>query len=225
MSQPDPSVAMATAQVKAIVDNADRLGITWTLRPGTVASSSPLTVTMDGDTVPISMFSMIGATYAGQRVWILIVPPSGNYVIGDALGTQLGARARVTNAQSINNNTDTPLIWNQIDENSGATFIATNGTTFTIPADGLWSITAVLVVAAGGGARNFVAINATSTLTGAPGVYRATFDNAAEVTTVAAATVPMLAGDTFTVSAFQSSGVARTVSAWVGVYRTGGFAQ
>lgn len=224
MSQPDLNTAMATAQVKAIVDNADRLGITWTLRPGTVVSSNPLTVTMDGDTVAIGMFSMIGATYAGQRVWVLIIPPSGNYVIGDALGTQLGARARVTNALAIPNNTQTVAIWNQIDENSGATFIAANGTNFTIPADGLWAITFQPTLSGVGGTRNYGAVNVTSALTGAPLIYRSSYD-AGEDRTNVGIVIPMLAGDVFDASVAQNSGGPQTLAAWLSVYRVGGFAQ
>lgn len=82
MSQPNGEAATTVAQVKAITENADRLGLTWTLRPGTVSVSSPLTVIMDGDSVAIDMFSMCGTVFAGERVWVISVPPSGNYVVG-----------------------------------------------------------------------------------------------------------------------------------------------
>src|SRR5271170_6064603 len=91
--------AMAQAQAKALVQNASALGLTWTLRPAAVTSSNPIMATFDGDTVPIDMTSLIGAVYAGQRVYVLIIPPSGNYIFGTTTQAQLGARARVTNAQ------------------------------------------------------------------------------------------------------------------------------
>lgn len=73
---------MAQAQVKALVANATALGLTWTLRPATVTSANPIMTTLDGDTVPIGTTSLIGAVYVDQRVYVLIIPPSGNYIIG-----------------------------------------------------------------------------------------------------------------------------------------------
>jgi hypothetical protein len=47
-----------------------------------VAPGTFPTAIYDGDTVAIAMTSMIGAVYAGQRVWVMQVPPSGNYIAG-----------------------------------------------------------------------------------------------------------------------------------------------
>lgn len=96
--------AMAQAQVKALVQNAQALGLTWTLRPATVTSSSPVMATLDGDTVPIDMTSIVGSVYSGQRVYVLIIPPSGNYVIGfvgDAVGGTVGWTAATGNSAAI----------------------------------------------------------------------------------------------------------------------------
>jgi hypothetical protein len=213
---------MAQAQAKAMVQNAQALGLTWTRRPATVSSDSPVMAIQDGDTTAIEMATLIGPVYVGQRVYVDIVPPSGNYIVGTAASTQLGARARVTNAQNVNSAAQTTAIWNVVDEESGADFLAVGGTVFTVPAAGLWAITFQPTMSGGGGTRNFGAINVTSTLTGAPSIYRASWDAGEDRTTVGV-TIPMLAGDTFTASVFQNSGAPQTLAAWLGVYKVGGF--
>lgn len=75
--------AMAQAQVRALVQNASALGLTWTLRPATISDvANGITAIFDGDSAPIDMTSMVGAMMVGQRVWVLIIPPSGNYIAG-----------------------------------------------------------------------------------------------------------------------------------------------
>jgi hypothetical protein len=73
--------------VEELLRNADRLGLTWRLRPATVASSTADAVTAsviyDGDTIPITVTNLLGHPLAvGQRVTCAFVPPAGNYVIG-----------------------------------------------------------------------------------------------------------------------------------------------
>lgn len=67
---------------QATVENAKRLGLTWTLTPATVTSTDPLQAIMDGDTVPIGIVSMLGPLPTGIRAYVIQVPPSGNFVIG-----------------------------------------------------------------------------------------------------------------------------------------------
>ena len=72
---------------KSIADNANALGLTWQLRLGTVVTSSvteQITVRLDGDTEPIGMISMIGTLPTNLRVYVITIPPSGNYVVGFA---------------------------------------------------------------------------------------------------------------------------------------------
>jgi len=81
---------------KALVGNAKRLGLQWTLRLATVvegSNASAVSATYDGDTVPISMTSMIGTMSVGQRVYVIQVPPSGNFIVGMTPGMY---RARQT---------------------------------------------------------------------------------------------------------------------------------
>lgn len=92
-TQEDPTVATAVTAVKAVVDNAKALGLTWTVRPATVQensslTSSSVTVVMDGDTVSLSVVSLVGPLLADQRVMVMLVPPGGMYIIGSAAHDQ-----------------------------------------------------------------------------------------------------------------------------------------
>lgn len=90
-SQEPILVDMAGGLVGDIVDNAKRLGLTWTLRFATVitvTNNQFAMATYDGDTIPISMTSMIGPVSIGDRVFALNVPPSGNYIVGYAFATR-----------------------------------------------------------------------------------------------------------------------------------------
>jgi hypothetical protein len=74
---------------KAIVDNAERLGLTWQIQLATVLNGvnpTAVSATYDGDTEPIDMTSMIGGLSPGQRVYVIKVPPSGNFIVGFAGG-------------------------------------------------------------------------------------------------------------------------------------------
>ena len=71
------------ASAEALVDNANRLGLTWELRPATVGLVFPdVTVQVDGDSEFLTATSMIGKLVQGQRVFVILVPPSGIFVVG-----------------------------------------------------------------------------------------------------------------------------------------------
>lgn len=77
------------AGARALVENARRLGLTWRLTLGTVTtatSTDQLEVRLDGDTQPITVVSMIGSHAIGTRVYVISIPPAGNYAIGWATG-------------------------------------------------------------------------------------------------------------------------------------------
>lgn len=82
MTADTDTVNVATTTVQAIIDNADRLGLTWDIKPATVSRAIPPAVTVDGDTVSIGATSIIGRLALGQRVYVIIVPPSAVFVIG-----------------------------------------------------------------------------------------------------------------------------------------------
>lgn len=86
MSSPVGFVDTAVQEVKA---QADKLGVAWQLRAGAVlAGSDPSLVLLrlDGDTTPNAMpvqtVSLIGPLAVGARVYVLDIPPAGQYVVG-----------------------------------------------------------------------------------------------------------------------------------------------
>lgn len=71
--------------VSSLVESAKRLGLTWRMTLGTVTeatSANSLKVQLDGDTASIVTVSIIGSRVIGTRVYVITVPPAGNYVIG-----------------------------------------------------------------------------------------------------------------------------------------------
>lgn len=75
------------AAVDETVRSADRLGLTWKLRPATallppVSDPTQTPILIDGDTEPVNAYSLLGALVPGSRVITMHVPPSGIYVTG-----------------------------------------------------------------------------------------------------------------------------------------------
>lgn len=70
--------------VAALTDNADRLGLTWTLSAGTVADPATPTVIFDSDTTStaVPVVNLVALPLAGDRVYVVSLPPAGNYMIG-----------------------------------------------------------------------------------------------------------------------------------------------
>jgi len=86
---------LLSTAAKGIVDNANRLGLTWRLSVGTVteaSSANRFLVVLDGDEVEISVTSMMGAVTVGRRVYVISLPPSGNYAVGMVSGLSPGTR-------------------------------------------------------------------------------------------------------------------------------------
>ena len=105
-----PIVTPRTDWASAIVDNADRLGLKWDLRFGTVVSNTftdpginstgnNVAVTLDGDTATIACVPLAGLNSIGARVAVIKMPPAGNFVIGcpatPASASQLISRTRL----------------------------------------------------------------------------------------------------------------------------------
>lgn len=81
-SDPDQAPALVGIGAQSIVDRAKSLGLTWTLRPGSIATDG-VSILYDGDTEPINAVNLTGdALTSGGRVMGLTVPPSGNFIIG-----------------------------------------------------------------------------------------------------------------------------------------------
>jgi hypothetical protein len=97
--QPDASAGsdLEAVRIKALQDNAGRLGLTWDLRTATVVQgldANAALIVFDGDGNPegIQAVSMVGPLLAGQRVYAITSPPSANHVVGVVEGraTRLG---------------------------------------------------------------------------------------------------------------------------------------
>lgn len=102
MRQPtgDHLADAVTAGVKAVVDGAQRLGLTWTLMYATTVDSESSGVTwkvlMDGDDSNITILSLLGTVQNGSRVAVITLPDGNNYAI-----TQAGANP-MPNTDGIN---------------------------------------------------------------------------------------------------------------------------
>lgn len=70
---------------EAIVQRSKHLGLVWVRRMATVVSATDppnSTIIFDADTVEESAVSMLGAIPAGTRVYVDIIPPGGNFIVG-----------------------------------------------------------------------------------------------------------------------------------------------
>jgi hypothetical protein len=91
--------------IQTVLDTTDRLGLTWQLRVGTVVENPSvdlLRVRIDGDESIVSMVSMIGKVPITTRVYVLSVPPAGNFITGMVNriypSSRLATTTRVTNS-------------------------------------------------------------------------------------------------------------------------------
>lgn len=121
---------------KALVKNAQRLGLTWQMKTATVTTvgeNDTATAVYDGDTNPIDMYTMVGVLVEGDRVYAIQVPPSGNYIVGIiadqtarlwATRTQLGATSTIINITVPPNVTALDIDWTLRDTLGG--FAAAN---------------------------------------------------------------------------------------------------
>jgi len=85
--------ALISVGTQSLVENASRLGLTWQLKLGTVVAVSATgaaQVTLDADTVPIGVVSMVGLLTINERVYVMSVPPSGNFVVGQVAAQESG---------------------------------------------------------------------------------------------------------------------------------------
>lgn len=111
MTQSNPHSVAADASTSALVENADRLGLKWDLRPATVFSieqdphhgkdTPDVTVTVDADSVNLRATSMIQDLQVGERVFVIIVPPGGLFICGRSTSlSKYQKRITLTSSQS-----------------------------------------------------------------------------------------------------------------------------
>lgn len=99
--------------VNALVENASRLGITWTLRIATVSTVGIESVdaVYDGDTSAIGMVNMLGTGLAiGQRVYVMMIPPSGNFIVGFATQPLLGNNCTMVSSMASGTSTSAAYV-------------------------------------------------------------------------------------------------------------------
>jgi len=78
------------AAVRELIAQAQRLGLSWSLRPGTVQSTAApydpyrpaMVLDGDADAVPMPVTSLAGPLVPGMRVMVAEVPPAGRYALG-----------------------------------------------------------------------------------------------------------------------------------------------
>lgn len=81
-------IAQATA---AAAKQSVAWGVSWRLVLATVATTDPYSVIVDGDSAPILVVSMLNALpVAEDRVYVLLTPPSGNFIVGEVNPGRLG---------------------------------------------------------------------------------------------------------------------------------------
>lgn len=113
---PDPSQdapALFNTGIDAVVQNASRLGLTWEMLIATVidgSDSSAVLAVCDGDSVNLTMVSMAGTLYEGERVYVIKVPPSGLYIAGRITQVNyIPVSARALNSNTTSSNTFTDM--------------------------------------------------------------------------------------------------------------------
>jgi hypothetical protein len=98
-----PSTVPIDAAIAQVVADPARLGLAWQLRQATIVSLDPtITAQIVGDTKPITVYSMIGDVFIGQMVYVITVPPGGNFICGSPNGIGIPFRDRriITSATS-----------------------------------------------------------------------------------------------------------------------------
>jgi hypothetical protein len=113
----------------------------------------------------------------------------------------------------------TVVVWDTSITQTGGTFITVSGNTVTIPSgrDGLYAISLVVLMSAGGGARNFCDINVNTAAYGGTS-FRASY-NPTEGFVGNNCVVPLAGGDWITCDVYQTSGSTQVMSGYLFVYR------
>ena len=91
--------------IEAMAATFRRLGLQWRLLTGTVFAADSNTptltlVTLDGDDDPSNCISMVGQVPQGARVYVAVVPPQGNYIVGIGAGGMRLWQSQLTQASA-----------------------------------------------------------------------------------------------------------------------------
>jgi hypothetical protein len=136
------------------------------------------------------------------------------------VAVRTGCRYRRTTAQTASNSAVAIVSWTTKDDD--VLNMLTGGTTFTVPTGqgGEWTITAKYNMGGVITNRFFVSVEVTSAIVGVTGSFRVTC--VGEDSGGLNRTLPLLAGDTFSLGVFQNSGADQTIAAsWMQAVRIG----
>lgn len=164
----DEAAALATVSSKALVANANRLGLTWQLQLATVTqittvAQTTLTsafVVVDGDSAVIAAQSMIGYVAPSQRVYVLSIPPGGLFIVGLATTNRIGCSVSRVNTQTLPDAGafSTLLQWDTVTYDPLKMWSRATPTIVTIPVSGVWAVSANIVIGSAVTGRAFSSI-------------------------------------------------------------------
>lgn len=131
---------------------------------------------------------------------------------------RVGGRWRRAALQSLATGANPLITWDTEDFDS-ATFATVPGTAIVVPAGlgGIYTISTQVVASSVTAGRTFISINIASAVVGSPMAARASFTG--EDQGAVSATVPLLAGDSFTVSLFHNTGSTRDFTGFLQLTR------
>lgn len=110
MTTPTPPAStdapdLISVGAQSLVDRSKSLGLVWTRRLATVTDCKDLTscaILFDGDTESVTAVSMVGYPGLNARVYVDMVPPSANFIVGFANDTGIPRRV-IARAESAAN--------------------------------------------------------------------------------------------------------------------------
>lgn len=114
--------------VRQLVDEAQRLGLTWIMRPATVLDSGRVRFDGDDEEVSARVTNLLESPLvADRRVMCVAVPPAGNFVLGSLVaGRGLAAESYRTTSVGTFTTTETVVQF--------VTFVALPGVTYEVTA-------------------------------------------------------------------------------------------
>ena len=161
----------AATTVSAIAENAERLGLTWSMKPATVTGydwdTNTATAVYDGDDVAIGMVSLTGPLLADFRVMAMFVPPSGNFIVS-TLGIPdpgtLAIRLQASSTQSLTNAVTNFIEFGTVQHNFfGGGFTLGSPDRYVPPVEGIWNFVGRVVFEANATSRRAAFLNTNGT--------------------------------------------------------------
>ena len=209
-----------SALIPAIGENAEALGLKWQLRPADVVFNSHgiATVRFDGDVDEVNARAvpLLSNIVAGDRVMIMIVPPSSNYIIGRLTVPAVPvALLRQTTLQSLGNGSFTALNFHMADIDTHGGYSATSPTVYTVRRSGYYSLAGGVAYAASTAGRRWCRWRSNGTEIPGSGANANATSSGQMLLVARTINVQLAQGDTVDLQAFQDTGGA--LDTYVGV--------